>query len=242
MNFQELFETINSLDFNEIVREETRQYFYENIDSSKYSDGGSSKQLLLNGQKLFSNNGDKIIFYVEAINYLNERIDWFETRIRYDFIKNYENKIESSDYSEYDIYEHEQYSDQKNLEKQKKCYEAQIFYSVRELEKLGIRELDKNVFSKDNVADLTKKINAILIKIDEITVGQEVIYDFIDELKNDFGQLQQEFPLGKKRWYQRYSGMLLEYASKKGAEAFFNFLKPELIKIVHDSDIIKFLH
>ncbi|MDN3548892.1 hypothetical protein [Mucilaginibacter aquaedulcis] len=117
---------------------------------------------------------------------------------------------------------------------QKNRAENQIFYAVRELEKLGIKGIDKRPFNQEEVNDLIRKINALLIKIDELTVGQEIIFDFITELKNDLGELRTDFPLGKKRWYQRFTGILGSYVANKGADAIFDALKPEIARIVQE--------
>lgn len=89
---------------------------------------------------------------------------------------------------------------------------------------------DRNAFDSEEVNDLERKINAILIKLDEIQVGNEVIFNEVEglktKLKEDFKSLKSDYPLGKKRWYQRAAGIVVSYAGTKGADEVYGQLKP----------------
>lgn len=80
------------------------------------------------------------------------------------------------------------------------------------------------------------------MKIDKIAAGQQVIFDFIDSFKTDLTELKSEFILGKKHWYQRFSGIVTSYLGNKGADALYDLIKPDLIKIIHYIGISKLLH
>jgi hypothetical protein len=109
-----------------------------------------------------------------------------------------------------------------------------LLYFLYALIKQEGYELDKNAFVNEEIIDLDRKINAILIKLDEIQVGNEVIFNEVDELKNklkeDFKSLKSDYPLGKKRWYQRAAGVVVTYAGTKGADEIYEQLKP----LLHD--------
>lgn len=90
--------------------------------------------------------------------------------------------------------------------------------------------LDTNTFSNEEVSDLNSKIDSILQKLNEIQLGQEIIFDDIAELKNDFESLKSDYISGKKRWYQRAAGIVVSYAGTKGADEVYEQLKP----LLHD--------
>ncbi|MBW4889534.1 hypothetical protein KXQ82_07400 [Mucilaginibacter sp. HMF5004] len=230
MDIKEALLFIDGLNFSEIVKRETK----EHIDILNYmsvSDSKLFRKRVTDGIKLFYNNEDKMIYLIEALNFFNEQIIELETKIN-----NYQ---EEPNESLYDVYSYHEKQDHRDRIRRKVLYESQIFYIVRDLEKLGVKNLEKNAFSPQQAKDLTRKIDAILIKIDELTVGQEVLYDFIDELKGDFDELKQEFPLGKKRWYQRATGIVFEFAANKGADVIFEeTLKPLIKDLLQNQHII----
>jgi hypothetical protein len=236
MELEEIISSIMSLDFEGVIRRESREYLINGYKFISYQDKDDDKKFITNGLKRFINKNDKIIFLLEAINYLNEEKAGAASNLDISIVENY------SWETGHNMWEREQYSYHLGmLNRTKKC-EAQIFYAVRELEKLGLNGLDKSAFSNVQVNDLTRKLNALLIKIDELTVGQEIIYNFIDELKTDLKELKNEFPLGKKRWYQRFSGIVASYLGNKGADALYDIIKPDIMKIIQDVAIDKLLN
>lgn len=93
---------------------------------------------------------------------------------------------------------------------------------------------DKDAFTDDEVSDLEKKIDTILDKLNTIQVGQEVLYDEINEVKADLESLKTDMPLGKKRWYQRATGIVISFAVSKGFDAIADeTLKPLLKDLIH---------
>jgi hypothetical protein len=226
-------------EFDDVIKYESRAYLISAHKFISYQDKDDDKKYITNGLKRFVDKNDKIIYLVEAINYLNEELSRIIERIDYTLPETY---TFTGGIANFSIYEQEHIQDNQERKVQKRRYESQIFYAVRELEKLGINGLSKNAFSKNQVADLTRKIDALLIKIDELTVGQEIIFNHIDELKTDFDELKSDFPLGKKRWYQRFSGIAVSYLGNKGADALYDLLKPDIMKILQDVKIDKLLH
>lgn len=99
------------------------------------------------------------------------------------------------------------------------------FFIYRLIDDTGFN-LDKNAFNNDEVSDLNSKINSIIEKLNEVQLGQEIIFDDITVLKKDFESLKSDYPLGKKRWYQRAAGVVVSYAGTKGADEVYEQLKP----------------
>ena len=87
---------------------------------------------------------------------------------------------------------------------------------------------DINAFSDNEISDLSEKIDRILEKLNEIQLGEEILFNEMDELKNDYQSLKSDYPLGKKKWYQRFLGISVSYAGEKGADAILEKLKPLL--------------
>lgn len=108
------------------------------------------------------------------------------------------------------------------------------FYSYNLLAGLGY-DLDKNTFTNEDILDLCIKVNVILERLEILKAGQEVIYDNIDEVKAEFDSLKSDFPLGKKRWFQRVGGIIMSYAGDKGGEEFWVGIKPYLIELLKKS-------
>ncbi|MEO8885443.1 MAG: hypothetical protein ABI367_05230 [Mucilaginibacter sp.] len=222
MEIEELLKDIGKLNFNQIVKRETILYIDSNIRSRK-----ESKKIITDGQKLFTNKEDKIIYNLESINYLNIKVEEENSRIRYDFISNYEKKVKRNDFK-FDIYEQQQYHQYKEFESQKLYYQSMIFYAVRALQNLGISGLEQNAFSNNEVIELNKKIDAILDKLNNIQFGQQILFDTVEDIKTDFISFKTDYPLGKRKWYQRTSGAIISYVGTKATDEIFELIKPEL--------------
>jgi len=105
---------------------------------------------------------------------------------------------------------------------------------VRELEKMDIG-IDKNAFSNQEILGLNKKINKIIDKLEEISGGQEVIFERIEELKNDYEDLMKSYGLGKKPFLQRFAGIVASYTGEKGADTVFDHLKPLIKEVLENA-------
>jgi hypothetical protein len=230
MEIEELILSIKDFDFDCVIKSQSKEYLTNGFKFVSYQDKDDDRKFVTNGLKRFVNKNDKIIFLLESINFLNGKLIEVDKRIDFSMTK------PSS------IYDYEFFQNNEDLKNKKNKYQAQIYYAVRELEKLGLNGLDKNAFSNNQVNELTRKINSLLIKIDELTVGQEIIYNFIDELKLNLFEMKSDFPLGKKRWYQRFSGIVASYIGHKGADTLYDLIKPEIMQIIKEIPIDKFLH
>lgn len=105
-----------------------------------------------------------------------------------------------------------------------------FFY--RELEKINVG-LDRNAFTVAEVKSITAKVNLIIKSLDKLAIGQEVIFNRVEELTQDYKDILSTFGLGKKPFYQRFSGILLPYIGEKGADEVYNRLKPLLKEVVN---------
>lgn len=66
-------------------------------------------------------------------------------------------------------------------------------------------------FSVEDEIFLHNKLNEILEKLNRQDLGQEILFEEIESLKNHFG-------LGKKTWFQLLKGKLVDVAIEKGIE------------------------
>jgi CHASE3 domain sensor protein len=103
---------------------------------------------------------------------------------------------------------------------------ADLQYDLHaEITNLGFK-IDDNQFTSKEVSDLNSKVNEILSKLDELKGGHEVLFERIEELKDDFTDIQTTIPLGKKTTVQRLSGVIVPYIGQKGADEVYNVISP----------------
>ncbi len=121
-----------------------------------------------------------------------------------------------------------------NDENSIKLIDDVVHYLFRELEKLNVG-VDKNAFSVAEIKNITSKINAIIKKLDKLTIGQEVIFDRIDELKEDYKDILNSFGLGKKPFFQRFAGIVATYMGEKGADEAIIHLRPYIKEVFNDA-------
>ncbi|WP_439697427.1 hypothetical protein ACFGVS_03230 [Mucilaginibacter sp. AW1-7] len=107
-------------------------------------------------------------------------------------------------------------------------------FLVRELEKAQVG-IDKNAFTLEEIKIIKNKVNTIIKKLDKLAMGQEVVFNRVDELKNDYKDILNSFGLGKKPFYQRFAGIVATYAGEKGADELLQQLRPLLKEVVQQS-------
>jgi hypothetical protein len=110
------------------------------------------------------------------------------------------------------------------------------FQLYQELYLIGY-DVDQNAFSEDEITQTERKLNAILVKFNEIQIGGEVIFDEIDTLKSDIAELNSDFISGKKKWYQRFMGFILNIGLQKGGDIILKIIKPDITIILQDAGI-----
>lgn len=111
----------------------------------------------------------------------------------------------------------------------------EILYFLYNLSSTNGYSFDKNAFDIEDIKNIDAKINSIIVSLEELKAGHEIIYEFVDELKSDLESLKSDIPLGKKRWYQRAAGIVFSYAGTKGADEVYATLKPQLIDLIQQS-------
>ncbi len=99
------------------------------------------------------------------------------------------------------------------------------YWIYTELEELGCN-VDDNHFTPQELCDLTTKVDSIIDALDKVQGGQNVLFDRVEELKDDFAEVLSTAGLGKKSVYQRYTGIVLGYVVEKGADEIFEVIKP----------------
>jgi hypothetical protein len=113
-------------------------------------------------------------------------------------------------------------------------------YFLYSLSKSVGYDFDKTGFLPDEVIDLNSKVDSIIETLEKLKAGQEVIFDHMDEVIGDYSSLKSDYPLGKRRWYQRAAGIVVSYAGEKGADELYEAIKPTLATLIkHTPKIIE---
>ena len=93
--------------------------------------------------------------------------------------------------------------------------EPGIFLIQQEVDEINTRfefePKNEDSFSVEDEISLHNKLNSIIENLKRQELGQEVLYEEIESLKNHFG-------LGKKTWFQLLKGKLMDVAIEKGIE------------------------
>jgi len=90
-----------------------------------------------------------------------------------------------------------------------------IFVIDQEIESINkfykFDPIDKDKFSAKEEAQLQSRLNQIIEKLEHLGIGQEIIFDEIESLKNHFN-------VGKKNWFQLLKGKLIDLTAEKVLE------------------------
>ncbi|MGN6397185.1 MAG: hypothetical protein ACTHMI_16570 [Mucilaginibacter sp.] len=100
---------------------------------------------------------------------------------------------------------------------------------------------DTNSFTNEEVTELSQKIDKVLSELETIKMGNEVLGDMIDELKDEISSLKSSYVLGKKTWKQKATGIFVSFAGNKGGDAIWDAIKPHL-KDFMINDAPEFIH
>ncbi|WP_448104067.1 hypothetical protein [Pedobacter panaciterrae] len=107
------------------------------------------------------------------------------------------------------------------------------YYFYNEISDLGFN-IDTNSFTAKEVDHLTGKVEEIIDRLEKLQVSQEVIFDRIEELTEDYKDILTSFGLGKKPFLQRFAGVSISYVGEKGADEIFSHLKPMISELMHE--------
>ena len=112
------------------------------------------------------------------------------------------------------------------------------YFLYNKLNQLGVTTAT-GAFTSAEVAELNKKIDSVISTLETLKTGQQVIFEHIDDVIEDYDSLKSDYIIGKKRWYQRAAGIIVSYAGEKGADALYETIKPALSTLMkHTPDII----
>lgn len=87
--------------------------------------------------------------------------------------------------------------------------ETLIFYLQQELQNLGIK-INDDTFTYEEKADTEAMLKQILKQLEEIKLGNQIIYD---DLLKEIEELKELYFLGKKKWHQLLAGKIVEMAA-----------------------------
>ena len=82
------------------------------------------------------------------------------------------------------------------------AYENIAYYLTQELNRLGVHFND-DTFTDEERESAESKLNQILKDLNEVKLGQQVIYE---DLTKEINELRELYFLGKKKWYQLLIG------------------------------------
>jgi hypothetical protein len=86
------------------------------------------------------------------------------------------------------------------------AYEKVAYYLTRELNRLGVK-LDDDTFTQDEKNQAESKLDQILKDLNEVKLGQQIIYE---DLTKEINELRDLYFLGKKKWYQLFLGKSID--------------------------------
>lgn len=62
-----------------------------------------------------------------------------------------------------------------------------------------------------------------------------MIFDRIEELKEDYKDILNSFGFGKKPFFQRFTGIVATYMGEKGADEAISHLRPYIKEVFNDA-------
>lgn len=98
----------------------------------------------------------------------------------------------------------------------------------RELHELGY-SVDRDSFTMEEITQTDGKLNQILKTLDGISSAQQEIQKSVKDIKDDLFSLKDDYILGKKRWYQRFKGIIVSKIGDKAFDEIWGIIKPLII-------------
>lgn len=115
-----------------------------------------------------------------------------------------------------------------------------LYFLYGKLKENGL-DVRKDLFSSQEVYENNQKIDLIIQKLTELQVGQEVLFNEIEEVKDGLESAKSLQVLGKKKFYTYLKGFFGEKLSDKAFESIWDSLKPLVKKLINDVDSFKLL-
>ncbi|MES2109805.1 MAG: hypothetical protein V4577_13690 [Bacteroidota bacterium] len=113
-----------------------------------------------------------------------------------------------------------------------------LYFLYGKLSEYGV-EVHTEDFTIDDIRNSNVAIGQIINKLEEIKVGEHILYDDqqeviekLNELQNDLTALKGMYVVGKKKWYQLVIGAVLSKLGDKSMEVIWEPIKPYLSHIV----------
>lgn len=86
------------------------------------------------------------------------------------------------------------------------AHENVTYFLSQEINRLGGNS-NKDNFTEDEKLQAESKIDQILKDLNEVKFGQQIIYD---DLKKELNELRDLYFLGKRKWYQMFTGKIID--------------------------------
>lgn len=84
--------------------------------------------------------------------------------------------------------------------------ESLLFFLRQEIGKYGVN-INEDTFTVEEKVEAEDKLDKILKEIEELKLGQQIIYD---DLTNEIAELKELYFLGKKKWHQMLAGKIVD--------------------------------
>ena len=153
--------------------------------SRRYFEGGISKYKdLIDSAKDIVNDIDNALDKIRFLNFILER--------------------NNSDYSAHKLVCQDPEHCSQNV-----AHENITYYLTQELNRLGV-QFNEDTFSEEEKCKADSTLEQILKDVQEIKLGQEIIYE---DLTKEINELKDLYFLGKKKWYQLLIGKSVEMAA-----------------------------
>lgn len=108
------------------------------------------------------------------------------------------------------------------------------YHYYTEISEMGFN-IDSNSFTRSEASDIVDKVDEIIAKLTILQSGQEVLFDRIEEIKEDFKDVLSTVPLGKKPTMQRLVGIVAGYGVEKGADEVYSLLRSWIEHIIQET-------
>jgi hypothetical protein len=84
--------------------------------------------------------------------------------------------------------------------------ESLLYFLRQEIGKFGVN-VNEDTFTVEQKIEAEDKLDKILKQIEELKLGQQIIYD---DLTNEISELKELYFLGKKKWHQMLAGKIVD--------------------------------
>lgn len=113
------------------------------------------------------------------------------------------------------------------------AHESINYFLQQELNRLGI-QLNEDTFTSDEKNNSESKLDNVLKDLEELKMGNQIIYD---DIMQEINEMKELYFLGKKNWYQLLAGKCLSMVasgiiSETVSKAIIKSIEPEIQKLI----------